>query len=227
MSRIATVIALTIPMTLFVTAEESAPPVANSAPAANKSSLNNIDVRLSLNGGNEGITKRRNDTLGTEVTYEDDSSAGIAAHVLYLRARPGSVGFAVGGGLSAFTHEGKPELTSGQATKIDTFSIDIYGAFVYRPTKQWHFELPAVVVSSGTASVETEGRTETDDGAYGRFALQVGAYYTFDFGLQLGVDLGGAGFWAYVERDIAPNVTQEYIYTGSGGYINLNAGFRF
>jgi hypothetical protein len=227
MSRIVTIIAFTIPMTLSVMAEESAPPAAKSASAAGDRTLNNIDLRLSLNGGNEGITKRRNESLGTEAAYDDDSSGGIAAHVLYLRARPGGVGFAVGGGLSAFTHEGKPELVSGQATTIETISIDIYAAFVYRPMRQWHFELPALVVSSGAASVETEGQAEKDEGSYGRFALQVGAYYTFDFGLQLGVDLGGAGFWASVDRDIAPNVTQEFIYTGSGGYINLNAGFRF
>jgi len=222
MMRVATFMALTLPFQLAAFAEESAP-----VSGAHVGSLNHIDIRVSLNGGNEGITKRKDEALGTEVAYEGDSSGGITAHVLYVRARPGGVGFAVGGGLSAYTHEGKPALTTGQASKIEAFSIDIYGAFAYRPTKQWHFELPAVVISSGSASVETEGRAEKDDGTYGRFALQVGGYYTFDFGLQLGVDLGAAGFWAVVDREIAPNVTQELTYTGGGGYINLNAGFRF
>jgi hypothetical protein len=202
-------------------AEESETPVVRDH------TLNNIDIRLSFNGGNEGITKRENDATGTEITYDEEASGGIAAHVLYLRAPAGGIGFAVGGGLSAFTHEGKPENTIGQQAKIETLSIDIYGAFVYRPTKQWHFELPALVLSGGSSKVKTEDRTEEDEGTYSRLALQVGAYYTFDFGLQVGADLGVAGFSSSVDREISPGVKQELIYTGGGGFLNLNIGYRF
>jgi hypothetical protein len=220
--RIATLLALTLPFQLVAFAEESSP-----GSGAHAGSLNNIDIRVSLNGGNEGIHKRRNEALDSEIDYNGESSGGLSVHVLYLRARPAGVGFAVGGGISAFSHEGSPELIAGAESTLSAVAIDAYGAFVYRPTNSWHFELPAVVLSGGSATVETEGRTDSDTGSYSRLALQVGAYHTFRFGLQLGVDVGVAGFSATVDQEIVPNVKQEITYSGDGGFINLNIGFRF
>jgi hypothetical protein len=159
---------------MVVNAEDAPAPA--PAPAVNKhgGTLNNVDVRLSLNGGGEGITNQRNETQDSEIDYDGDSSGGLAVHVLYLRAPAGGIGFAVGGGLSVFGHEGKSE-SSGLETSVAAIGLDIYGAFVVRPTRQWHFELPAIVLTSGSAVVETDGLKDSDDGAYGRIALQVGA----------------------------------------------------
>jgi hypothetical protein len=187
--------------------------------------LNNLDLRLTLGGGG-GITEVRNEDTDAESDYEDGAGGKIAVHLLYLRAAPGHVGFAVGGGLFAHSHDGEPEVGGPEST-IGAAGIDLYGAFVYRPNRNWHFELPAVVLSLGSAKVETDGAADSEDGGYGQFALQVGAYYTFDFGLQLGLDLGGSGFAATVDQEVAPGVEQEITYSGGGGYINLNVGYRF
>ncbi len=220
---------LLVPSLALMAAEGPAvTPTPAPAPAiVDRSTLNNLDLRLSLGGGG-GITTVRDEDLDDEADYEDGSGGGIAVHLIYLRARPGGVGFAVGGGLFAHSHNGEPEVgVSRPEATVHAAGVDVYGAFVWRPTRNWHFELPAVVLSGGQAKVETDGDTDSESGAYGQLAVQVGAYYTFDFGLQLGADLGASGFYANVDRDLGAGVEREFTYSGGGGYINLNVGFRF
>jgi len=226
------VLALLVPMLAVMAAEgdpASAPAPAEVAkPAAvDNSMLNNLDLRLTIGGGG-GINKVRDDDLDTETDYENGNGGKFAIHLLYLRARPGSIGFAVGGGFFTASHTGEPDVGINRPeSTVNAAGIDIYGAFVYRPTRNWHFELPAVVLSGGQAKIETDGAADSDNGSYGQFAVQVGAYYTFDFGMQLGLDLGGSGFVAQVEREIVAGVERTFIYSGGGGYVNLNVGFRF
>jgi hypothetical protein len=229
MSFIPRLLILIVPMSVVMAADGDVPaPAAKSAPAAiDHSALNNLDLRLTIGGGG-GITKVRDDDLDVESDYGNGDGGKIAAHLIYLRARPGGIGFAVGGGLFAATHSGESEvLVNRQKSTINAAGIDVYAAFIYRPTHNWHFELPALVLSGGQAKVETEGDVDSDDGWYHQSALQVGAYYTFDFGLQLGADLGGSWFYAAVDRQVAPGVTHRFVYGGGGGYLNLSAGFRF
>jgi hypothetical protein len=203
-------------------------PAAKPAVAVDNSMLSNLDLRLTLGGGGAGINTVRDDDLDVEADYENGSSGKLAVHLIYLRARPGDIGFAVGGGLFAASHTGELDAVANPPeVTVNAAGIDVYAAFVYRPTKNWHFELPALVLSGGQATVETEGGPDSDDGWYHQSALQVGAYYTFDFGLQLGVDLGASWFYAVVEREFALGVDHTFIYSGSGAYFNLNAGFRF
>lgn len=205
------------------TADVEAVPVAKAKPApVDDSLLNNLDLRLTFGGGGE-LTKVENKDTDIETDYEDGSGATMAVHLIYLRARPGGVGFAVGGGLFAHAYEGKPE-DGGPKSTVNAAGIDVYAAFVYRPTRNWHFELPAVVLSGGSAVVETDGDEDSETGGYGRFAAQLGAYYTFDFGLQLGLDLGVAGFGASVEYE---DSDEEFTMSGGGGYLNLTVGYRF
>jgi hypothetical protein len=225
------VLALLVPVVAVIAAEgEPAPapkPEAKPVAAVDDGTLNNLDLRLTLGGGG-GITKVRDDDLDAEMDFENGNGGKIAVHLLYLRARPGGIGFAVGGGLFAASHTGEPDtgVTRPEST-VNATGVDVYAAFVYRPTRRWHFELPAVVLSGGQAKVETDGAADSDTGSYGAFALQVGAYYTFDFGLQLGADIGGSGFVAKVDREFSPGVDHTFIYSGGGGFINLSAGFRF
>jgi hypothetical protein len=226
------VFALLVPaLAVFAAEGDPAPaPAAKAKPAAaaDNGMLNHLDLRLTLGGGGAGIKQVRDDDLDVDADYEKGGSGKIAVHLLYLRARPGGIGFAVGGGLFAASHTGELEagVTHPEST-VNASGIDIYAAFVYRPTRNWHFELPALVLSGGQATVETDGAPDSDAGWYHQSALQVGAYYTFDFGLQLGADLGGSWFYAVVDREFALGVDHTFIYSGSGAYINLNAGFRF
>jgi hypothetical protein len=231
------VIALLIPALALVAAEgdpapapapaAEAEPAAKEAkakpvPAADDGTLNNLDLRLTFGGGGE-LSKIKNEDTDVETDYEEGSGGTVAIHVIYLRARPGGVGFAVGGGLFAHSYEGDPE-GGGPTSTVNAAGIDVYAAFVWRPTRNWHFELPAVVLSGGSAKVETDGADDSERGGYARFAAQLGAYYTFDFGLQLGLDLGAAGFGATIEDD---TTNEEFTFTGGGGYLNLSAGYRF
>ncbi len=77
------------------------------------------------------------------------------------------------------------------------------------------------------AAVETDGAVDSEDGWYHQTALQVGAYYTFDFGLQLGADLGVSWFYASVDREVIPGIERNFSYTGGGAVFNLTAGYRF
>ena len=222
------VLALLVPMLAVMAAEgdpASAPAPAEVAkPAAvDNSMLNNLDLRLTIGGGGGGLNRVRNEDTDAEVDYEEGSSGSMAIHLIYLRARPGGVGFAVGGGLFAHSHDGEPE-GGGPTSTVNAAGIDIYAAFVWRPTRNWHFELPAVVLSGGSAVVETDGADDSESGGYARFAGQVGAYYTFDFGLQLGLDLGASGFGTTIEDK---NTNQEFTFSGGGGYLNLSVGYRF
>jgi hypothetical protein len=224
MSRSIRALALLTPLLALHAADEAPAPAPKPKP--DDTHLNNLDLRVVLGGGG-GLTRVRNEDTDVEVDHEDGSGGTLAVHLLYLRARPGGVGFSIGGGLFTHAYDGEPENSGGPTTTVSVAGIDVTAAFVYRPTRNWHFELPAVVLSGGSAEVETDGVSGTDDGSYGRFALQVGAYYTFDIGLQLGLNLGGAGFAAVVEREVAPGVEQEISYSGGGGYLNLVLGFRF
>lgn len=233
MSSIPRALLLLVPTFALIAADDAAPaPAPAVAPAAKPvvvdgSTLNNLDLRLTIGGGG-GITKVRDEDLDTDADFEDGHGGNVAVHLLYLRARSGGVGFAVGGGVFAHSHTGKPDAgVNRPESTVNAAGVDVYGAFVLRPTRNWHFELPAVVVSGGRAKVKTDGAEDSDAGAYGQFALQVGAYYTFDFGLQLGVDLGGSGFYARVDQDVGAGTTHEFTFGGGGGYLNLNAGFRF
>lgn len=222
------VLALLVPMLAVMAAEgdpASAPAPAEVAkPAAvDNSMLNNLDLRLTFGGGGGGLNRVRNEDTDVEVDYEEGSSGSMAIHLIYLRARPGGVGFAVGGGLFAHSHDGEPE-GGGPTSTVNAAGIDVYAAFVWRPTRNWHFELPAVVLSGGSAVVETDGADDSESGGYARFAGQVGAYYTFDFGLQLGLDLGASGFGTTIEDK---NTNQEFTFSGGGGYLNLSVGYRF
>jgi len=222
------VLALLVPMLAVMAAEgdpASAPAPAEVAkPAAvDNSMLNNLDLRVTIGGGGGGLNRVRNEDTDVEVDYEEGSSGSMAIHLIYLRARPGSVGFAVGGGLFAHSYDGEPE-GGGPTSTVNAAGIDVYAAFVWRPTRNWHFELPAVVLSGGSAVVETDGADDSDSGEYARFAGQIGAYYTFDFGLQLGLDLGASGFGTTIEDQ---NTNQEFTFSGGGGYLNLSVGYRF
>lgn len=231
------VLALLVPALALMAAEGNPAPAPAPAPTAavesvpdakakpapvDNSLLNNLDLRLTLGGGGE-ITKVENNDTDVETDYEEGSGGTLAIHLIYLRARPGGVGFAVGGGLFAHSYDGEPE-GGGPTSTVNAIGVDVYGAFVWRPTRNWHFELPAVVLSGGSAVVETDGAEDSESGGYARFAAQVGAYYTFDFGLQLGLDLGAAGFGTTVEYE---NTNEEFTFSGGGGYINLNVGYRF
>ena len=224
------VLALLVPVLAVMAAEGDQAPAPAPAPAAKAEEkadsglLNNLDLRLTL-GGNfgGGITTVENTDTDTEVDYEDGDGGTIAVHLIYLRARPGGVGFAVGGGLFAHSFDGDPKGSDTTST-VNASGIDVYAAFVWRPTRNWHFELPAVVLSAGSAVVETEGGPDSETGGYARFARQIGAYYTFDFGLQLGLDLGAAGFGATVEEK---STNDEYSFSGGGGYLNFSVGYRF
>jgi len=220
------VLALLVPMLAVMAAEGDpapAPAPAAKPAAVDNSMLNNLDLRLTFGGGGGGLNRVRNEDTDVEVDYEEGSSGSMAIHLIYLRARPGSVGFAVGGGLFAHSHDGEPE-GGGPTSTVNAAGIDIYAAFVWRPTRNWHFELPAVVLSGGSAVVETDGADDSESGGYARFAGQVGAYYTFDFGLQLGLDLGASGFGTTIEDK---NTNQEFTFSGGGGYLNLSVGYRF
>lgn len=213
-----------------VAADPETPPApAKVAPieAKDDGTLNNVDLRLIIGGGGS-LTRVTNEDTDVDTDYDDGSGGTIAIHALYLRARPGGIGFAVGGGLFSHRYDGEPEHTNGPTTTVNAAGIDLTAAFVYRPTRNWHFELPAVVLSGGGATVEIDGAKDVEDGTYGRIAIEVGAYYTFNFGLQLGVNLGGAGFSArFEDQEVAPNVKQEVTYHGGGGYLNLLVGYRF
>ena len=220
------VLALLVPMLAVMAAEGDpapAPAPAAKPAAVDNSMLNNLDLRLTIGGGGGGLNRVRNEDTDVEVDYEEGSSGSMAIHLIYLRARPGGVGFAVGGGLFAHSHDGEPE-GGGPTSTVNAAGIDIYAAFVWRPTRNWHFELPAVVLSGGSAVVETDGADDSESGGYARFAGQVGAYYTFDFGLQLGLDLGASGFGTTIEDK---NTNQEFTFSGGGGYLNLSVGYRF
>lgn len=234
------VLALLVPALVVMAADEApvsakadeapapAPaPAKAKAPAADSGLLNNLDLRLTV-GGAGGITRVRDEDLDVDTDYKDGNGGAISLHLLYLRARPGGIGFAVGGGFFAHSHTGEPDtgVTRPEST-VNAAGIDVCAAFVYRPTRNWHFELPAIVLSGGSASVETEGAKDSDTGWYRQGALQVGAYYTFDFGLQLGVDLGGSWFYSRVKREVALNVEREFTYVGGGPFLNLSVGFRF
>lgn len=218
------VLALLVPALAMMAAEGDLAPAPAPAPKADADSslLNNLDLRLTLGGGGE-LSKVENDDTDVEQDYEEGSGGTMALHVLYLRANPGSVGFAVGGGPFVHAYAGEPEGGGAEST-VNAIGIDIYAAFVWRPNRNWHFELPAVVLSAGSAVVETDGGKDSEAGGYGRFAAQLGAYYTFDFGLQLGLDLGAAGFGTTVEYE---DSDEEYTFSGGGGYLNFNIGYRF
>jgi hypothetical protein len=215
-----------------VAADEAPAPAPAPAPkapvrAVDDSLLNNLDLRLTV-GSAGGITRVRDEDLDTETDYEDGAGGSLAVHLIYLRARPGGIGFAVGGGLFAHGHTGKPDTgVNRPESTVNAAGLDVYAAFVYRPTRNWHFELPAVVLSGGSAAVETDGAEDSDDGWYHQSALQVGAYYTFDFGLQLGADLGFSWFYARVDRDVGLGVEREFTYAGGGANLNLSVGYRF
>ena len=220
------VLALLVPVLATMAAEGDPAPAPAPAPApkaeADSSLLNNLDLRLSFGGGGE-LNKVENEDADTEVDYEEGNGGTVALHLLYLRANPGSVGFVVGGGPFLHAYSGESE-GGGVESTVNAVGIDLYAGFVWRPTRNWHFELPAVVLSAGSAVVETDGGEDSEAGGYARFAAQLGAYYTFDFGLQLGLDLGAAGFGTTVEYDATD---EEYTFSGGGGYLNLNVGYRF
>lgn len=207
------------------TAEPAPPAPAAKRVVVDDGALNNLDLRLTLGGGG-GLVEVENEDTDTKTDYEEGSGGSVAIHLVYLRARPGGIGFAVGGGLFAHSYDGEPE-DGGPTSTVNAAGVDVYGAFVLRPTRNWHFELPAVVLSAGSATVETEDAKDSEDGGYARFAIQVGAYYTFDFGLQLGLDLGAAGFGTTVDQEVAPGVEEEITYSGGGGYVNFTVGYRF
>jgi hypothetical protein len=218
-------LALLVPALAMMAAEGDPAPAPAPAPraeAADSSLLNNLDLRLSFGGGGE-LNQVENTDTDVEEDYEEGGGGTIALHLLYLRANPGGIGFAVGGGPFMHAYDGEPE-GGGPTSTVNAAGIDLYAAFVWRPTRNWHFELPAVVLSAGSAVVETDGGEDSEVGGYGRFAAQLGAYYTFDFGLQLGLDLGAAGFGATVEEEATD---EEYTFSGGGGYLNFTVGFRF
>jgi hypothetical protein len=203
------------------------PLIISSVCAEDSDSINNLDLRLRLGGGG-GITEMTNEATDTDTDYRSKGGALMSVHVLYLRARPGGVGFNVGGGLFSHTFVGElANDTVKPETTVYTSGLEVTAAFVYRPTYRWHFELPAVVISSGNAQVETDGAEDSEVGYYARFALQLGAYYTFGFGLQLGADVGIHGFSASVEREVSPGIDQEYTYRGDSGFASLVVGYRF
>lgn len=217
MSSCFRVLALLVPVLAVVAAEGDA------APAVDNSLVNNLDLRLTFGGGGLELSKVKNEDTDVETDYGDGAGGTVAIHLIYLRARPGGVGFAVGGGLFVHSYDGEPE-GGGPTSTLSASGVDGYAAFVYRPTRNWHFELPAAVVSLGSAVVETDGAEDSDSGGYGRFAGQVGAYYTFDFGLQLGLDLGAAGFGAAIEYE---DTDDEFTFSGGGWYTNFTIGYRF
>ena len=186
--------------------------------------INNIDVRV-LVGSAGGVGKVRDDDLKVESNDFTDKSGGrFSVQVQFLRARPGWIGFVVGGGLFAASHEGT---MGGVKSTVGAAGLDLKGGFVWRPTRNLHFELPSLVLSGGSASVKTVGAADSKDGSYSAIALQVGGFYTFNSHFQIGLELGGQGFKAIVERDIGAGVKHDIIYSGGGGVINLAAGWRF
>lgn len=234
MSSHVRVLALLVPVLSVFAAEgdpapapapEPAPaPAAKAEEKVDNSLLNNLDLRLTF-GGNlgGGLTKVKNEDTDVESDFDGSGGGSLAVHVLYLRANPHSVGFVVGGGPSLHSYVGEPE-GGGPESTVNAACIDLYAGFVWRPIRNLHFELPAVVLSLGSAVVETDGGDDSEAGGYGRFAAQLGAYYTFNFGLQFGLDAGVAGFGTTVEYD---NTDEEYSFSGGGGYINFTVGYRF
>lgn len=186
--------------------------------------LNNIDVRV-LVGSAGGVGKVRDDDLNVENNdFKNESGGRCSVQVQLLHARPGKCGFVVGGGVFAASHEGT---LGGVKSTVGAVGLDLKGGFVLRPTRNWHFELPSLVLSGGGSKVKTEGAPDSKDGSYNAIALQVGGFYTFDSRFQIGLEVGGQAFKAVVERDVGGGVKHDIIYSGGGGVINLAAGWRF
>ncbi len=200
-----------------------APAPAPAAPRAMAQSPWNLDLRLGI-GGIPGTSTVKDRTTGATTDVSRDGGGDVDLELIYVRARPGGLGFAVGGGVFAHSHRadvqgGKPE--------VDASGIEGQGALVYRFTRGFHVEAPALVVALGSAKATKLGMADSDQGGYGSIGLQAGAYFSFRFGLQLGAVVGVMGWSATVKQQNGSGGKDDMVYSGGGGYGELQAGFRF
>jgi hypothetical protein len=209
---------------------QTAPPTPTPAPAPapvivmrNAVSPGSLDLRLGI-GGQPGIAKVKDKNGGATTEIEKDGGGDIDVEVLYVRARPESFGFAAGGGLFSHSHMGKDD---GLKPQINASGLEGQAALVYRFTPHFHIEAPALVVGLGSAKATKIGVNDSDNGGYGSIAVQVGAYYSFRFGLQLGAAIGVESWSSTVKQDDGTGTKQDFTYSGGGGYLTLQGGFRF
>jgi hypothetical protein len=200
-----------------------APVPAAAPPRAGGPSPWNLDLRLGI-GDLPGTSKVKDKTTGVTTDVDRDGGGAIDLELIYVHARPGGLGFAVGGGVFAHSHRADVQ---GQKPEIDASGIEVQGALVYRFTRGFHIEAPALVLALGSAKATKLGMADSDQGGYGSFALQAGAYYSFRFGLQLGAVVGVVGWSATVKQQNGSGGKDDIIYSGGGGYAGLQAGFRF
>jgi hypothetical protein len=191
--------------------------------APRDASVGNLDLRMGV-GSQPGIAKIKEKDTGATTETDKDGGGDVDVEVLYVRARPESFGFAAGGGLFAHSHIGDYQ---GLKPQVNASGVEGQAALVYRFTRHFHIEAPAVVVGLGSARATKIGVADSDNGGYGSLALQVGAYYSFWFGLQIGAAIGVEGWSSTVKQDNGTGTKQDVTYSGGGGYLNLQAGFRF
>ncbi len=199
----------------------SPPPAAPPRPAG--PSPWNLDLRLGFEGL-PGTSKVKDDTTGVTTDVSRAGGGAVDIDLIYVRARPGGLGFAVGGGVFAHSHRADVQ---GLKPEIDASGIQVQGALVYRFTRGLHIEAPALVLGVGSARATKLGTVDSDRGGYASFGLQAGAYYTFRFGLQFGAVIGVMGWSSTVKEQNGTGGKDDIIYSGGGGYGGLQAGFRF
>jgi len=200
-----------------------APGPAGAPPRAVASSPWNLDLRLGL-GALPGTSTVKDKTTGVTTDVSRDGGGDIDLELIYVRARPNGLGFAVGGGVFAHSHRADVQ---GQKPELDASGIEVQGALVYRFSRGFHIEAPALVIALGSAKATKLGMADSDQGGYASFGLQAGAYYTFRFGLQLGAVVGVMGWSSTVKEQNGTGGKDDIIYSGGGGYGSLQAGFRF
>jgi hypothetical protein len=200
------------------------PPLAATAPPRPfANSPWNLDLRLGI-GDLPGTSKVKDKSTGVSTDVSRDGGGNIDLELIYVRARPGGFGFAVGGGLFAHSHRADVQ---GEKPEVDASGLEGQGALVYRFTREFHIEAPAVVIALGSAKAKKLGGPDSDQGGYGSFGLQAGAFYSFRFGLQLGAVVGVMGWSATVKEQNGTGGKDDIVYSGGGGYADLQAGFRF
>lgn len=200
-----------------------APAPVPAAPRAVAPSAWNLDLRLGV-GGLPGTSTVKDKSTGVTTDVSRDGGGDIELELIYVRARPGALGFAVGGGVFAHSHRADVQ---GSKPEVDASGIEGQGALVYRFTRGFHIEAPALVIALGSAKATKLGMADSDQGGYGSLGLQAGAYYSFRFGLQLGAEVGVMGWSATVKQQNGTGGKDDIVYSGGGGYANLRAGFRF
>ncbi len=196
-------------------------PVAILAVAAAMPAADYVDVRL-LGGTAAGISGARNHDANDTIDIDSRLGGTMSLHVVYVNAKPGSIGWCVGGGPFVRAHDGRDE--GGNDVRVGAVGIEGTGGMVYRPTHRFHLEGPAATISLGAARVESEG-DKVGDGGYSQIDIHIGSYWSLgEKGLQLGAVLGLAFFNADVEEDVS---NDDISFYGVEPWLQLSLGWRF